>query len=139
MPLELISMGISTVIGFVFKLIAVNQAAKQAQFEFLIKKNELIEKSRESARKMQDPGAAFIRRFIVITMMSILAFIIVAPALEPSLTTNVITEIETEGFLGFGGGKQIVVTVVSGILYDETIRSILASIIGFYFGSAQVK
>jgi hypothetical protein len=134
MPLELISLGLSTLVGFVFKMIAMNQQAKQAQWDFLIKKGELNEKMVDSARKMQDPGAAFIRRFIVITMMSILAFIIIAPALEPGLTTNVISEIETEGFLGFGGGKQIVVTVVNGVVYDETIRSILASIMGFYFG-----
>ncbi len=111
-----------------------NQQAKQAQWDFLIKKGELNEKMVDSARQMQNPGAAFIRRFIVITMMSILAFIIIAPALEPSLTTNIISEIETESFLGFGGGKQIIVTVVNGVIYDETVRSILASIMGFYFG-----
>jgi len=88
MPLELISLGLSTLVGFVFKMIAMNQQAKQAQWDFLIKKGELNEKMVDSARKMQDPGAAFIRRFIVITMMSILAFIIIAPALEPGLTTG---------------------------------------------------
>jgi len=139
MPFELLSMGISAIVGFVFKLIATNMAANKAEKEWLIKRGEMEEKSRESARKLQNPAAAYIRRFIVITMMSILAFIVVAPAIDPSLTTNIITEIDKPSFLGFGGGKTVVVTVVSGIMYDETIRAILASIIGYYFGTSTVK
>lgn len=139
MPLELISMGLSAGVGFLFKLIATNQAAKRDQFNMLIQKEKFAEESRQSARQMQNPAAAYIRRFIVITMMSILAFIVVAPAIDPTLTTNIITEIENPSFLGFGGGKQIVIAMVSGIMYDETIRSILASIIGYYFGTSTVK
>ena len=139
MPLELISMGLSAGVGFLFKLIATNQAAKRDQFNMLIQKEKFAEESRQSARQMQNPAAAYIRRFIVITMMSILAFIVVAPAIDPTLTTNIITEIENPSFLGFGGSKQIVIAMVSGIMYDETIRSILASIIGYYFGTSTVK
>jgi hypothetical protein len=132
-------MGLSAGVGFLFKLIATNQAAKRDQFNMLIQKEKFAEESRQSARQMQNPAAAYIRRFIVITMMSILAFIVVAPAIDPTLTTNIITEIENPSFLGFGGGKQIVIAMVSGIMYDETIRSILASIIGYYFGTSTVK
>lgn len=139
MPLELISMGLSAGLGFIFKLVATNQAAKRDQWDYMMKKGEADESSRNSARQMQNPAAAYIRRFIVITMMSILAFIVVAPAIDPTLTTNIITEIENPSFLGFGGGKQIVIAMVSGIMYDETIRSILASIIGYYFGTSTVK
>jgi hypothetical protein len=138
-PLELISMGLSAGVGFLFKLIATNQAAKRDQFNMLIQKEKFAEESRQSARQMQNPAAAYIRRFIVITMMSILAFIVVAPAIDPTLTTNIVTEIENPSFLGFGGGKQIVIAMVSGIMYDETIRSILASIIGYYFGTSTVR
>ena len=139
MPLELISMGLSAGLGFLFKLIATNQEAKREQFNMLIKREQVAEESRQSARQMQNPAAAYIRRFIVITMMSILAFIVVAPAIDPTLTTNIITEIENPGFLGIGGGKEIVIAMVSGIMYDETIRSILASIIGYYFGTSTVR
>jgi len=138
MPVELLSMGLSATVGFLFKLIATNQAAKREQFNMLIQRDKIAEETRESARRLQNPAAAYIRRFIVITMMSILAFIVVAPAIDPTLTTNVISEFNDPGFLGFGGGKKIVVTIVSGILYDETIRSILASIIGYYFGTSTV-
>jgi hypothetical protein len=105
----------------------------------MMQQHAVIEDSRKEARKLQNPAAAFIRRFIVITMMSILAFLVVAPALDSTLTTDIVTEIEREGFLWWGGGKQIVVTVISGMMYDDTIRSILASIIGFYFGGATVQ
>lgn len=139
MPLELISMGLSAALGFLFKLIAANQAMRREQFNMMMAREKFAEESRQAARQMQNPAAAYIRRFIVITMMSILAFIVVAPAIDPSLTTNIVTEIEKPGFLGFGGGKQIVIAMVSGIMYDETIRSILASIIGYYFGTSTVR
>lgn len=132
-------MGLSAALGFLFKLIAANQAMRREQFNMMMAREKFAEESRQAARQMQNPAAAYIRRFIVITMMSILAFIVVAPAIDPSLTTNIVTEIEKPGFLGFGGGKQIVIAMVSGIMYDETIRSILASIIGYYFGTSTVR
>lgn len=139
MPLELISMGASALMGFLFKLISANQRAKREQFEMLMQKEKFAEESRQSARNMQNPAAAYIRRFIVITMMSILAFIVVAPAIDPTLTTNIVTEYDDPGFLGFGGGKRMMIAMVSGVMYDETIRSILASIIGYYFGTSTVR
>jgi hypothetical protein len=139
MPLELISMGASALMGFLFKLISANQQAKRDQFEMMMQKEKFAEESRQAARNMQNPAAAYIRRFIVITMMSILAFIVVAPAIDPTLTTNIVTEYDDPGFLGFGGGKRMMIAMVSGVMYDETIRSILASIIGYYFGTSTVK
>jgi len=139
MPLELISMGASALMGFLFKLISANQQAKRDQFEMMMQKEKFAEESRQAARQMQNPAAAYIRRFIVITMMSILAFIVVAPAIDPTLTTNIVTEYDDPGFLGFGGGKKMVIAMVSGVMYDETIRSILASIIGYYFGTSTVR
>ena len=139
MPLELISMGASALMGFLFKLISANQQAKRDQFEMMMQKEKFAEESRQAARNMQNPAAAYIRRFIVITMMSILAFIVVAPAIDPTLTTNIVTEYDDPGFLGFGGGKKMMIAMVSGVMYDETIRSILASIIGYYFGTSTVK
>ena len=138
-PFEIMSMGVSALAGFAFKMMAVHQENKREQFKMMMQQHAVIEDSRKEARKLQNPAAAFIRRFIVITMMSILAFLVVAPALDSTLTTNIVTEIEREGFLWWGGGKQIGVTVISGMMYDDTIRSILASIIGFYFGGATVQ
>ena len=77
-------MGLSAGLGFLFKLIATNQEAKREQFNMLIKREQVAEESRQAARQMQNPAAAYIRRFIVITMMSILAFIVVAPAIDPT-------------------------------------------------------
>jgi len=132
-------MGASALMGFLFKLISANQQAKRDQFEMMMQKEKFAEESRQAARQMQNPAAAYIRRFIVITMMSILAFIVVAPAIDPTLTTNIVTEYDDPGFLGFGGGKKMVIAMVSGVMYDETIRSILASIIGYYFGTSTVR
>jgi hypothetical protein len=139
MPIELISMSISAVVGFVFKLIASNQEIKKQQFEMMMSQFTAVETSRENARKLQSPAASFIKRYIVISVVSLFVFVIVAPAIDPTLTTNIISEVQTSGFLGIGAGTKIVVTVISGLLYDDTLRSMLASIIGYYFGSATVR
>ena len=73
-----------------------------------------------------DKSGVLVRRFIVLVMMSLLAFIVVAPAF---LEIN--TVIVEDGWLW---GKNV--TEIKGIMYDETIRMILTSIIGFYFGTS---
>lgn len=132
-------MGASATMGFVFKLLANHQENKRDEFKMMMAQHTRVEESRKNARKHQSAGSAFIRRFITITMMSLLTFLVVAPTIDPSITTNIITEIERPSFFGFGGGKEIIVTVVSGMLYDDTIRSILSSIVGYYFGSSTAQ
>jgi len=140
MPIELISLALSAVVGFLFKLIAANMENKHQQHTMTLEAFGASQKSIESARDFQEPGSAFVRRFIVVTMLSLFTFIIVAPAVYPDLAVNFITEHTRASFLGlFGGGTEMIVTTVKGLVYDETMRSILSSIVGYYFGSSTVK
>ena len=113
---DLITMGASTVVGFILKFIA----NSQANTAMLLSKD--IE-ARKEAR--EDKNGVWVRRFIVLVMMSLLIFIVVAPSL---MDANAV--IVNEGWI------FTTTTEVKGILYDDTIRQILVSIIGFYFGTS---
>jgi len=113
---DLLTMGASTIVGFVLKFIA----NSQANTALLLSKD--IE-ARKEARA--DKNGVWVRRFIVLVMMSLLTYIVVAPSI---LDSNAVLVRE--------GWFWTTTTEVKGILYDDTIRQILVSIIGFYFGTS---
>ncbi len=108
-------MGVSTVGGFYLK-----NAANNAKYLHDERMGD-----RKSRKEAENRSGIWIRRFIVLVMMFLLMFIVVAPAF---LDINAVIIEE-----GWFGTKQI---VVEGIVYDETIRMIITSIIGYYFGTS---
>ena len=117
-PMELISMGVSTLGGFYLK-----NSAQNAE-----RLHEERMQNSQSRKEAENRSGIWIRRFIVLVMMSLLMFIVIAPAF---LDVNTIL-IEDTWF----GTKQI---VVDGIIYDDTIRLIIVSIIGYYFGTSSAS
>lgn len=119
-PLEVISMAASALGGFYFKNKAYNA-------ERLHEERMAYAKSVKAARS--DKSGVIVRRFIVLVMMSLLAFIIVAPAF-----LDIDTVVVKEGLLW---GTNV--TKIDGIMYDETLRMVITSIIGFYFGTSSAS
>ena len=117
-PMELLSMAVSTVGGFYLK-----NSAQNAE-----RLHEERMQNSQSRKDAENRSGVWIRRFIVLVMMSLLMFIVVAPAF---LDVNTIL-IED----GWFGTKQI---VVEGVIYDDTIRLIIVSIIGYYFGTSSAQ
>jgi len=117
MPIELLSMGGSALLGFVFKFMANAQQDRHDQMMAI---------SNATREARADENGVWPRRFIVFVMMSLLSFIVVAPALLEGVNTVVVDQ----------GWFFTTTTEIKGIVYDETIKSILISIIGFYFGGA---
>lgn len=119
--------------GFVMKLIA-SQAQNQAQlFERMIVKQTAADKSADRAAKRD--GGVWVRRFLVaITFFGI----VVAPfifAFFPEV--GITTSRETNGI--FGLFKTIKWDTVQGFVILPEIRQTALAIVGFYFGSSQVK
>ena len=114
MSLELLTMGGSAIIGWLLKYLANQQ-------ENTYKLLQQDEKSREAASAR---GGVWVRRFIVLVMMSLFAFIIAGPAFLPDLNTVLVSE----------GWLFTTTTEIKGIMYDVTTREILLAIIGYYFG-----
>ncbi len=117
-PMELLSMGVSTLGGFYLK----NSAQNSERLH-----EERMQNS-QSRKEAENRSGVWIRRFIVLVMMSLLMFIVIAPAF---LDVNAVIIEE-----GWFGSKQL---EVKGIIYDDTIRLIIVSIIGYYFGTSSAE
>ena len=115
-PLEIIALATSTIGGFYATY--TNSKAERLHEERLAYTGS-VRVARE------DANGIWVRRFIVLVMMGLLSFIIVAPAF-----LDVNTVLVDEGWL------WTTTTEIKGIMYDTTTRTILTSIIGFYFGTA---
>ena len=116
--LELITMGVSTLGGFALKYMATQAEHRHQQMMDLMD-------SQNRAESVDGGQGKYVRRFIVLVMMSLLAFIVVAPAFM-----DVNTVLVDQGWL------FTTTTEIKGIIYDDTIRQILVAIIGFYFGTS---
>ncbi len=115
---ELITMGASALGGFALKYMATQAQHRHEQFLDLMN-------SQNRANTVDGGEGKYVRRFIVLVMMSLLAFIVVAPSL---IDANAV--IVNEGWF------WTTTTEIKGIIYDDTIKQILVAIIGFYFGTS---
>jgi hypothetical protein len=132
MVTEIASLGGSAVLGFVFKFISnMQQDSYNAKMAML----GAVEQSKVAA---SERGGAWIRRFIVIVMMSILAIIAVGFGATP---TNIVTTSPSTSVLWglFSMDGVTRVTEIVGGMYDETIRLSILSIIGYYFGTSTAE
>jgi hypothetical protein len=118
MSIELITMGVSTLGGFALKYLATQAQYRHEQFRDLMK-------AQDRAEKADGGQGKYVRRFIVLVMMSLLVFIVAGPAF-----LDINTILVNEGWL------WTTTTEIKGIIYDNTIREILVAIIGFYFGTS---
>lgn len=118
MSTELLTMGVSTLGGFALKYLSVQAHYRHQQMMDLMG-------SQERADKVDGGQGRYVRRFIVLVMMSLLAFIVIGPAF-----LDINTVLVNDGWF------WTTTTEIKGIIYDNTIREILVAIIGFYFGTS---
>ena len=115
---ELITMGASAVGGFALKYMAAQAQNRHEQFTDLMN-------SSKRADKVDGGEGKYVRRFIVLVMLSLLSYIVIAPSL-----------IDTSAVVVSQGWFFTTTTEIKGIIYDDTIKQILVAIIGFYFGTS---
>jgi uncharacterized membrane protein YfcA len=140
LPIEAVSMIGSTALGGLMKMWGQAQADKAEQFKQMMARNGQIEEGVNNARAMQNPNAAWVRRFIVVTaMLGGLGIVFLAPLLGQS--TNVPIEV-TSGFkflfLDFTNTETIY-KQLEGFVTPEWLPVAIMNIIGFYFGSAAMQ
>jgi hypothetical protein len=134
MSIELLAMLGGGVSGFVMKLIASQAEAQSRNFEMMLQKQSLAD---ESAEKAAARGGVWIRRIFVF-------FILFAVILAPFILslTGVPVTVEKEGLggllkligLGSGGWESL-----QGFVVLPEVRQAMLAIVGFYFGSSQVR
>ena len=131
---ELLAMLGGGVSGFVMKLIA-SQAQNQARlFEQTIKKQQAFDESADAAYKRGGASGAWIRRFIVVsTMFAVIA----APFIIAFTDLGVSIQKDTSFLFGLIKGAKW--ETVTGYVILPEVRQTALAIVGFYFGSSQVK
>lgn len=120
--------------GFVMKLLA-SQAQSQARLlEMQLSKQKAAD---ESANLASQRGGVWVRRLFV---LFVLFAVILAPFILSLLNTPVTIEKESSkgllGILGLGGGGW---KSLEGFVILPEVRQSMLAIVGFYFGSSQVK
>ena len=131
---ELIAMLGGGVSGFIMKFMA-QQAQNQARlFEQTIRKQEVADASADAANKRGGASGAWIRRFIVVSTM----FAVIAAPFVLAFTDFGVTIQKDTSFL-FGLFKGAKWETVTGYVILPEVRQTALAIVGFYFGSSQVK
>ena len=128
---ELMAMFGGSVVGFIMKLVAAQQQNQAAQFEMMLKKQELAD---ASADRAEARGGVWMRRLIT---TAVLFAIIIVPTVVAFTDVDVAIQKETNGILGLFRGVKW--EQVSGYVILPEVRQTALAIVGFYFGSSQVK
>jgi hypothetical protein len=129
---ELIAMLGGGVSGFVMKLVGAQMENQARQFERMLGKQQGADASADAAAK-RDAGV-LVRRFLVV---STVFAIVIAPFVFAWTDVGVSIGRETNGFLGIFKGVQW--DTVQGFVILPEIRQTALAIVGFYFGSSQIK
>ncbi len=129
---ELIAMLGGGISGFVMKLIGAQMESQARQFERMITSQQAADASADAAAKRD--GGVIVRRFLVVC--TIFA-IVVAPFVFAWTDVGVTIGRETNGFLGLF--KSLKWDTVQGFVILPEIRQTALAIVGFYFGSSQIK
>ena len=117
--------------GFIFKLIGTMAANQQANLEAVLKKQKANDESQNQAAKR---GGEWVRRIIVCV---VLFGVIIAPFILAHSPEGI--TIGTEYSKWFGLQKGINYETLGGYVILPEIRQTVLAIVGFYFGSSQVK
>ena len=118
--------------GFVMKLVGAQMENQARQFERMIGKQQGADASADAAAKRE--GGVLVRRFLVV---STVFAIIVAPFVFAWTDVGVSIGRETNGFLGLFKGVKW--DTIQGFVILPEIRQTALAIVGFYFGSSQIK
>ena len=129
---ELIAMLGGGISGFVMKLIGAQMDHQARQFERMITSQQAADASADAAAKRD--GGVLVRRFLV---ASTVFAIVIAPFVFAWTDVGVTIGRETNGFLGLFKGVKW--DTVQGFVILPEIRQTALAIVGFYFGSSQIK
>ena len=136
LPIEALTMLLSVVGGAVMKMWSQGQSDKADQQKMLMAQFSAGQDSVESARAYQNPNAQWIRRFLVLSFMSMAMFILLAPVL--GFPTVVPVEV-TSGFKILFFDFTNVVTEwrsLEGMVTPVWLPHAIMAVVGMYFGQS---
>ena len=141
-PMELISMGASTVIGGVLSIMAQKAKDKADEQKALMQRAGFQSEQFDKARNVTDQFTKNTRRYIA--LMCVMAIIVLpklAPFIDPSLNIYVgYTEAVSSGFWIFSSSTDMTLwKPLDGLVITPLDTHVVSSIIGLYFGGSLVR
>ncbi len=142
MSVELLAMLGGSLSGFVMKLIAAQAQAQTNMVESMIKKQQLADDSADRAAKRDGVAGAVVRRTIALCTLFAVIF---APFVLAFFNEPVTIEAgKPGGLLGFLGITELFTDSngwieLQGYVLLPEVRQTMLALVGFYFGSSQVK
>ena len=140
LPVEMITMLGSSVLGGVMSIWGQSIKAKQAEQKMLLARGKFQMEAIEKARKYENEGFQWTRRIIALTAVF---FIIVWPKIVPVFFDVSVFLTWTEfsrGFLLLIEQKEMLVDrQFAGVVITPMDTQLMASLIGLYFGGSLVK
>tara|TARA_R100000773_G_scaffold29104_1_gene24982 strand:- start:3373 stop:3792 length:420 start_codon:yes stop_codon:yes gene_type:complete len=139
--MELIAMLGGSLSGFVMKLIAAQAQAQTQQLESMIKKQGLADESADKAAKRDGVAGQVVRRTIALCTLFAVIF---APFILAFFNEPVTIEAgKNSGLFGFLFGDLFAKgngwIELNGYVLLPEVRQTMLALVGFYFGSSQVK
>ena len=140
-PMELLSMLASTVLGGVMSIMAQKAQAQADREKAMMQQARFAARQTDKARAVSDPHTKHTRRWIA--LMCVFS-IIVVPIMAPIFTdVNVIYQIVTEqdsGWWIFGSSYETSVWKEGNSIFITNLQShTIFSIIGLYFGGSLTR
>lgn len=142
MSMELIAMLGGSLSGFVMKMIAAQAQSQAAMMENMLKKQNAVDESADRAAKRTGAAGAIVRRTIALCTLFAVIF---APFVLAFFNEPVTIEASKPGgLLGFLGISQLFKSgngwiELQGYVLLPEVRQTMLALVGFYFGSSQVK
>ena len=133
---ELVAMLGGGVTGFVMKLISAQMNIQANAIQSMIKKQGIVDDSADRAAQRSGESGAWVRKLIA---MCILFSVVFAPFIMAFFDIPVTIEAQKIGifkFLGIGADKW---KNLEGFVLLPEVRLGMLALLGFYFGSSQVK
>ena len=141
-PLELLSMLTSTVLGGVLSIMAQKSKDKAEEQKMLMQRAEFSAKQIDKARDVQDPFTKNTRRWIaLIAVVSILVIPKLAPFIDADMPIYVgYTESVMQGWWIFASSTDMTLwKPMTGLIITPLDTHVVSSIIGLYFGGSLVR
>jgi len=141
MSVELLAMLGGSLSGFVMKLIAAQAQSQTAMLDNMLKKQTAVDDSADRAAARTGAAGAIVRRVIAICTLFAVIF---APFILAFFNEPVTIEAnKADGLFGFLFGSMFARgngwVELNGYVLLPEVRQTMLALVGFYFGSSQVK
>ena len=141
-PMELLSMLASTVLGGVLSIMSQRAKDKANEQKMLLQRASFQSEQFDKARGVQDPFTKNTRRWIaLLCVVAIIVLPKLAPFIDPTMPIFVgYVETVAQGFWIFGSDTDMTQwKPLSGLVITPLDTHVVSSIIGLYFGGSLVR